>query len=91
MRTGSGKAGKNEQVTLEIEEPERLCGGAEGVSARGGARSARRSTGNPRHVETLHNGLSQTQKIYSSLMKETYFIFWALYGCGIRRHYADFL
>lgn len=59
MRTGSGKAGKNEQVTLEIEEPERLCGGAEGVSARGGARSARRSTGNPRHVETLHNSLKR--------------------------------
>lgn len=26
MRTGSGKAGKNEQVTLEIEEPESVEG-----------------------------------------------------------------
>lgn len=31
MRTDSGKAGKNEQVTLEIEEPERLWRGLRGL------------------------------------------------------------
>lgn len=36
MRIGFGKVGKNEQVMLEIEEFERLCGGVEGVSVWGG-------------------------------------------------------